>query len=108
MLNQPANPVSGFCAQELKALGHYEWLYIEQCALTVYLGYQTEADMFTVLTEVNNVVYSSDLGQPDKSDVEQWLEDSQRWFSLAGLTSDRVKAITLLNPLRMLEPAPSS
>lgn len=104
MLNQPANPITGFSARELKALGRYSWLYIEQCALTVYLKYQTEEDMYDVLSGVNNVVYSSDLGQPHQPGIGHWLADSETWFRQAGLGQDKVDAVRRLNPLRMLDP----
>ncbi len=107
MLNQPANPITGFSARELKALGRYSWLYIEQCALTVYLKYQTEEDMYDVLSGVNNVVYSSDLGQPHQPGIGHWLADSETWFRQAGLGQDKVDAVRRLNPLRMLDPQPS-
>ncbi|EGA5088700.1 hypothetical protein H5X89_004318, partial [Salmonella enterica] len=104
MLNQPANPITGFSAADLRALGEYDWLYVEQCALTLYLVYQTPQDMYDVLTQVNNVVYSSDLGQPAQPDIGEWLEDSRRWFQAAGLSAERIDAVTRLNPLRMLDP----
>ena len=104
MLNQPANPITGFSAAELLALGEHDWLYVEQCSLTLYLGYQTPQDMYDVLTQVNNVVYSSDLGQPAQPDIGEWLEDSRRWFQAAGLSAERIDAVTRLNPLRMLDP----
>ncbi|MCT8342702.1 MULTISPECIES: DUF6282 family protein [Photorhabdus] len=104
MLNQPASPMTGLKAKDLKALGEHDWLYVEQTALTVYLGYQTTEDFFEVLSEVNNVVYSSDLGQPVQPDVEQWLSDSERWFKTAGLSEEHIRDISLLNPLRMLAP----
>jgi len=108
MLNQPANPSTGFSASDLIALGSHDWLFIEQCALTVYLKYQTESDMYDVLSNVNNVVYSSDLGQPDKPDINEWLGDSKMWFKDAGLPINRIQEITLINPLKMLEPDPLS
>lgn len=110
MLNQPANPISGFTAQELKSLGDYDWLFVEQCALTVYLRYQTPEDMYDVLTQVNNVVYSSDLGQPGQPDIAEWLSDSHQWFKHGGMTKERIDAVTRSTPLRMLEPtlSPSS
>lgn len=107
MLNQPANPITGFSAAELRALGEYDWLYVEQCALTLYLGYQAPQDMYDVLTQVNNVVYSSDLGQPGQPDIGDWLEDSRRWFQSAGISAERIDTVTRLNPLRMLDPAQS-
>lgn len=107
MLNQPANPITGFLAAELRALGEHDWLYVEQSALTLYLGYQTPQDMYDVLTQVNNVVYSSDLGQPGQPDIGEWLEDSRRWFLAAGLSAERIDTVTRLNPLRMLDPVRS-
>lgn len=104
MLNQPANPISGFSARELKAIGSYDWLYIEQSALTVYLKYQSLEDMNQVLSEVNNVVYSSDLGQLDQPDIEKWLSDSKIWFKNAGLKSSHIDSLIRLNPLKMLSP----
>ncbi|MFZ5295499.1 DUF6282 family protein [Enterobacter bugandensis] len=106
MLNQPANPMTGFTARELRALGEHEWLFVEQCALTVYLGYQPLDDLCEVLTGVHNLVYSSDLGQPGQPDIGEWLEDSHRWFREAGLDAARIEEIALLNPLRMLAPGP--
>ncbi|MEQ1975712.1 DUF6282 family protein [Xenorhabdus sp. SGI240] len=104
MLNQPASPITGLKAKDLKALGEHEWLYVEQTALTIYLGYQTTDDFFEVLSEVNNVVYSSDLGQPVQPDIEKWLSDSKCWFKMAGLSESHIRDIFLLNPLRMLAP----
>ncbi|PHM44977.1 hypothetical protein Xmau_01182 [Xenorhabdus mauleonii] len=104
MLNQPASPITGLKAKDLKALGEYDWLYVEQTALTVYLGYQTTDDFFEVLSEVNNVVYSSDLGQPVQPDIGQWLIDSKCWFKMAGLSESHIRNVSLLNPLLMLAP----
>ena len=75
--------------------------------MTVYLGYQPLDDLYEVLTGVNNVVYSSDLGQPGQPDIGDWLEDSHRWFQTAGIDAERRDAVTRLNPLRMLEPGRS-
>lgn len=104
MLNQPANPMTGFSAAELKALGKQKWLYIEQCALTYYLNYQTKEDMFSVLNEVHQVIYSSDLGQPDQPTITDWFIESEKWFKEANLTLEKITEITLKNPLRMLSP----
>ncbi|AOM40387.1 DUF6282 family protein [Xenorhabdus hominickii] len=104
MLNQPASPITGLKAKDLKELGEHDWLYVEQTALTIYLGYQTTEDFFEVLSEVNNVVYSSDLGQPVQPDIDKWLSDSKCWFKMAGLSESHIRDISLLNPLRMLAP----
>ncbi|OPB29454.1 DUF6282 family protein [Bartonella sp. WD12.1] len=104
LLNQPANPMTGFSAAQLQALGKHDWLYIEQCALTFYLGYQTKEDMLSVLSKVNNVIYSSDLGQLGGIDISTWLIDSANWFQEAKLSPIDIQAVTLDNPLKMLSP----
>ncbi|WP_407965767.1 DUF6282 family protein [Bartonella sp. C271] len=104
LLNQPANPMTGFSAAQLQALGEHDWLYIEQCALTFYLGYQTKEDMLYVLSKINNVIYSSDLGQLGGTDIPTWLKDSANWFQEANLSLSKVQTITLDNPLKMLAP----
>ncbi len=105
LLNQPANPMTKMDAPALKALGRHDWLYVEQTALTLLLGYQSEDDFSEVLRDVNNVVYSSDLGQPAQPTPQQWLYQSQQWFRNADLPPARVRDITLSTPLRMLDPA---
>jgi hypothetical protein len=104
LLNQPANPMTKMDAAALKALGEHDWLYVEQTALTYLLGYQSLEDFEEVLGSVANVVYSSDLGQLDKPLPDEWLRQSQAWFEGARLSAERVREITLLNPLRMLSP----
>lgn len=104
LLNQPANPISGFSAQDLVALGATDWLFIEQTTLTYLLGYQDEADFFQVLSEVPNLIYSSDLGQTSQMPPDAWLQKSRDWFAQAGLSQARIDDITLSTPLRMLAP----
>ena len=55
MLNQPASPITGMQAKDLKSLGNYDWLYPEQTALTLLLGYQSLEDFYEVLSSVNNL-----------------------------------------------------
>jgi hypothetical protein len=104
LLNQPANPMTKMDAAALKSLGRHDWLYVEQTALTLLLGYQTLEDFEEVLTSVSNVVYSSDLGQIDQLLPEEWRRQSQAWFESGRLSPARVQAITLSHPLRMLSP----
>lgn len=104
MLNQPANPITGMTAADLMALGPHEWLFVEQTALTVLLGYQDMDDFGEVLRSVPNVVYSSDLGQTSQMTPAAWWEQSQAWFRRFGLSEDRIRDVTLANPLRMLSP----
>lgn len=102
VLNQPANPITGMTAPELEALGRYDWLFVEQTALTVALGYQPLEDFFDVLSNVHNVVYSSDFGQLSQPDIEAWWAQSNDWFKRAKLTRDRVDDVCLRSPLRLL------
>lgn len=104
LLNQPANPMTGMNAQALKGLGAHDWLYVEQTALTLLLAYQTFEDFAEVLGEVNNVVYSSDLGQVGQLTPVEWRQQSERWFQSMQLPPGRVREVTLTNPLRMLSP----
>lgn len=56
-----------------------------------------------MLSTVPNVVYSSDLGQTSQMDVNDWLEQSQRWFDTFELDNARRVQVTLANPQKMLE-----
>jgi|SRR5450830_1563689 len=102
MLNQPANPLTGMKAADLRALGDLPWLYIEQTALTYLLGYQGEEDFAQVLRELPRVVYSSDLGQTSQPDIRQWRDLSRQWFQAFGLGPERIAAISHGWPLQLL------
>jgi len=102
MLNQPANPLTGMNAADLRALGDLPWLYIEQTALTYLLGYQAEEDFAQVLRELPRVVYSSDLGQTSQPDIRQWRDLSRQWFQAFGLGPERIAAISHGWPLQLL------
>ncbi|MBV6754306.1 hypothetical protein KV580_28750 [Pseudomonas chlororaphis] len=104
MLNQPANPLTGMNAADLRALGDLPWLYIEQTALTYLLGYQDEEDFAQVLRELPRVLYSSDLGQTSQPDIRQWRDLSRQWFQAFGLGPERIAAISHGWPLQMLSP----
>lgn len=103
MLNQPANPLTDLKAAELLEIATAPNVFIEQTALTYLLGYQQEDDFREVLSTVPNVVYSSDLGQTSQMDVNDWLEQSQRWFDTFELDNARRVQVTLANPQKMLE-----
>lgn len=104
MLNQPASPMTGLNAADLKALAGESWLFIEQTALTYLLGYQTWEDFAAVLKDVPNVVYSSDLGQTSQIDIAEWRTCSHSWFQATGLDAQRIQSIELETPLAMLSP----
>lgn len=90
MLNQPANPLTGFDAGALLKLSQAPMVYTEQTALTYLLGYQTWEDFLMVLKSVPRALYSSDLGQPTQPDIEQWIGQSAQWFELMNLSSNRI------------------
>lgn len=104
LITQPANPATGFNAEELIELAeNYPDLYIEQTALTYLLGYQSWEDFTLVMQEVPNLIYSSDLGQTSQMDIEEWLTTSHEWFDKMKLSSERIKDITKNNPLKLLQ-----
>jgi hypothetical protein len=102
MLNQPASPMTGLNAADLKALAGESWLFIEQTALTYLLGYQPWADLVAVLKEVPNVIYSSDLGQTSQIDLMEWRNATQSWFRASELSEQRIRELELETPLAML------
>lgn len=108
MLNQPANPMTGMSAKDLIALGAPEWLFIEQTALTVLLGYQSKDDFYSTLSDVPNLIYSSDLGQTSQMSPDEWRRWSVVHFDEAGLSEARRRQIELTTPLRMLAHGPLS
>ncbi|AJC48737.1 hypothetical protein IB642_00175 [Allofrancisella guangzhouensis] len=104
MLNQPANPMTGLTVKELSVLSdQYEFLWIEQCALTYALKYQSWDDMEKVLKNVPRVIYSSDFGQKSQPSIADWYLKSKEWFESMKLSKKRIKDITLNNPLEMLK-----
>lgn len=102
MLNQPANPMTGLTASDLLALRRESWLYFEQTALTYLLGYQSWDDFTATLQQVPNLIYSSDLGQPNQMDIAAWWATSYQWFTQANIDAERIDAICLNTPLAML------
>lgn len=104
MLNQPANPMTGLTAKELLVLlDQYRFLWVEQCALTYTLKYQSWDDMVEVLKNVPRVIYSSDFGQKSQPSIADWYLKSKEWFESMKLSKKRIKDITLSNPLQLLK-----
>lgn len=103
LLNQPANPLTGFNARELIKIANYPFLWIEQTALTYLLKYQNLSDFKTVLKEVPNVIYNSDLGQTSQIDIKEWLTRSNQWFLKFDISRERKQKICLENPLHLLK-----
>lgn len=102
LLNQPANPIVGLIANDLRQLSKYKFIYFEQTALTYLLNYQNYQDFVDVIANIPNVIYSSDLGQTSQMDIQEWLINSHKWFRNAQLSETRIQDITLNNPLKLL------
>lgn len=102
LLNQPANPLSGFKATELIELDSHPFIWIEQTALTYVLGYQCKDDFRNVLRCVRNLIYSSDFGQTNQMNIQEWLAYSKQWFAEFNLSLKRQKEICLKNPSNLL------
>ncbi|MFT4058363.1 MAG: DUF6282 family protein [Legionella sp.] len=102
MLNQPANPLTGLDAHALLEISSIPNVFIEQTVLTYLLAYQSEEDFKEVLTTVPQVIYSSDLGQPNQMDIEGFLKQSRAYFKLFQLTKEREELIRKQNPIKML------
>lgn len=102
MLNQPASPMTGLTAYELLDLSINDFIYFEQTALTYILRYQEFEDLHYVLKTIPNAIYSSDLGQKDQMDIEEWLSTANKMFRRINLGLSRVKDLMLNNPIKLL------
>lgn len=102
LLNQPANPLTGLTAHELITLAQHRFVWVEQTALTYYLGHQSKEDFLTVLSSLPRVIYSSDLGQPSQMDIGQWVSYSKRFFNEHNLSTHRQKEICCTNAAALL------
>jgi hypothetical protein len=102
LLNQPANPLTGFSASELLHLTQQKSVWVEQTALTYLLGYQSKEDFAQVLKEVPRVIYSSDLGQTSQMDSQEWHTASINYFNEFKLPAERQNDIWLKNPKALL------
>jgi hypothetical protein len=103
LLNQPANPMTGFCAVDLFDLVKTSCVWVEQTALTYLLMYQDELDFKAVLQSIPKVIYSSDLGQTSQIDIKDWHQLSLAWFSKFNISTNRRAEICLSNPLQLLK-----
>lgn len=102
LLNQPAHPLTGLKASELKELSENEFVWVEQTALTYLLGHQDKDDFSKVLTSVPRVIYSSDLGQTNQMDVVNWLNYSETLFSDLEISSVRKDELMRKNAVELL------
>ncbi|MFF4060663.1 DUF6282 family protein [Streptomyces sp. NPDC001668] len=104
LLTHATHPMSGLTPEDLSRLAGLPGLYVELTALTLLLGHRDVQHLADVVRAHPNVVFSSDLGQPDQPDLAGWLAVSRQWFAEAELTPAEVEAITSGNPSRLLTP----
>lgn len=103
LLNQPAHPLTGLYFPDLMEMTkRYDFIFVEQTALTYLLSYQGKNDFENVLRDVPRVVYSSDLGQVSQMDIDQWLLSSQKWFEEFSISHNRKEEICVINPSHLL------
>jgi hypothetical protein len=104
LLTHATHPMSGFTPDDLTGLTTVPGLYVEITALTLLLGHRDVDHLGQVVRAHPRVVYSSDLGQPDRPGVREWLSLSTRWFRSAHLTDQETAAVTRVNPANLLAP----
>ena len=102
LLNQPANPLTGLKASDLKEIAKNEFIWVEQTALTCLLGHQNKEDFSEVLTTLPRVIYSSDLGQTNQMDIKNWLTFSESLFLELGLSQQRTDELLRSNAIKLL------
>ncbi len=102
LLNQPANPLTGLNSKDLLELSKIPFVWIEQTALTMLLGYQSDDDFADVINNVPKTIYSSDLGQTSQMDISDWVETTDQWFSKYNVSNERRVKICLQNPAEMI------
>ena len=103
LISQPSNPITGILGQEMLILSQkFDFLWFEQTALTVLLKYETFENFEFVVKNINNLIYSSDLGQTSQLEVKTWLQTSKEWFSKMDLTKKRINQIMKQNPYNLI------
>ncbi|KJK33391.1 hypothetical protein UK23_46285 [Lentzea aerocolonigenes] len=93
LLTHPTHPMCGITQAQV---------YVELTALTRLLGHHDEQRFAEVLHSHPRLVHSSDLGQPDQPDVDEWLALAGKWFAEAGLTVDQITRCTVTNPAELI------
>lgn len=102
LLNQPAHPLVNLNAAALNELTKNEFVWVEQTALTYLLGHQDKDDLAAVLTTTPRVIYSSDLGQTNQMDIENWLDYSNALFAELALNAQRKTDLLSANAAKLL------
>lgn len=103
LLNQPANPLTDLQAPALAELSPYEFIWIEQTALTYLLGYQDIKDFSAVITSLPRVIYSSDLGQTSQMDINNWHQYTHQLLNDLNLSQERQEQLRKTNAKCMLQ-----
>jgi hypothetical protein len=102
LLNQPAHPLVNLNAAALNELAKNEFVWVEQTVLTYLLGHQDKEDFTALLTTTPRVIYSSDLGQTNQMDVENWLDYSNAFFAELQLSPQRKTDLICANAAKLL------
>lgn len=102
LLTQPAHPLSNLKASSLQELAKNEFIWIEQTTLTYLLGHQDKEDFATVLKTIPQVIYSSDLGQENQMDIENWIRYSNKLFDELCLSAQRKEELIRTNAIKLL------
>ena len=103
LVTQFSNPQTGILADEaLQISKFFPFAYFEQTALTLLLEYETKENFFSVIKELPNLIYSSDLGQTSQMDPKEWIVFSRNLFQEAGILSKRISQITKQNPINFI------
>lgn len=102
LVNQPANPLTGWDFAALFARKDQSGIWFEQTALTHLLAYQSTEDMVACLAEIPQLIYSSDLGQPSQMDVSAWRDYSETLFQQHQISEQQRMTVCKHNPLSFL------
>lgn len=104
LLTHPTHPMCGFTVSDLRSLASLPEVYGEITALTRLLGYHDAAEYADILAAHPRLVFTSDLGQLDQPDIDEWIGLRTRWFAAAGLSDEWATKLALRNPKLLLSP----
>ncbi|MEC3980941.1 DUF6282 family protein [Amycolatopsis sp. H20-H5] len=102
LLTHPTHPMCGLTTPDIESLAGTTQVHLELTGLTRLLGHHDGARFTEILWSHPRLVVSSDLGQPDQPDIDEWLRTSARWFAEAGLTARQIRELTVETPSRLL------
>lgn len=102
LLTHATHPMCGLTAKDLVSLAELSEVYVEMTALTRVLGYHDEQSFTEMIRSHPRIIYSSDLGQPNQPDIDEWLDISRSWFAEADLNAQDIENLTLRTPRELL------